>query len=321
MKKIAIAIAAVCAMVIGAGGDVKASIVGGALKGYTINTLVDESRGLFIDEDGDGVVSVGDYINGVISFRDIGPVGNTTNTNRKVFGIYALEIIGIDGATITAGAISDTSNANENSLNNILSNSNIVANGLSTGANSTLALIESNDGTEVALGSLDVTSGFVSGGAVGGLLGSSFTNVLVGGIKSNSDYYAITLDGSNPLGAGKSVTNLADLAAGAPLSADKEFASYDLGFTVEAHAFGSDVTFSKLGNSNGVGTSDIVTAGNNSILALTAGVNSDKGWHFADDGDFYVRPVPEPSTIAIWAALGLGGCGLVARRRMKAKKA
>ena len=318
MKKIAIAIAAVCATVIGAGGDVKASIVADALQGYTINTLVDESRGLFIDKDTDGSVSVGDYINGVISFRDIGPVGNTANTNRKVFGIYALEITNISGATITAGAISDTSHAN--SLGQILSNSGIVANGLSTGAGSTLALIESNDGTEVALGALDVTSGFTSGGGVGGLLGSSFTNVLIGGINPNADdYYAITLDGSNPLGGGKSVTNLADLAAGAPLSADKEFASYDLGFTVESSTLGG--SFEDLANSNGIGTSDIVTAGNNTINALTAGINTDKGWHFADDGDFYVKPVPEPSTIAIWAALGLGGCGFVARRRMKAKKA
>ena len=44
---------------------------------------------------------------------------------------------------------------------------------------------------------------------------------------------------------------------------------------------------------------------------------------FTDAGEFYGKfhVTPEPSTIAIWAALGLGGCGLVARRRMRAKKA
>lgn len=43
---------------------------------------------------------------------------------------------------------------------------------------------------------------------------------------------------------------------------------------------------------------------------------------FGDNVDFYMNvAVPEPSAIAIWAALGLGGCGFVVRRRMRAKKA
>ena len=282
---------------------------------FTQNTLSDDSRGLFIDNDTSGTVTVGDYLQGVISFAKL----NGASTGDKLWAVYAYKVATIDNSGANP-VISLT--AEDNLMSTIITNAGFT-NSLTITNDAAIVVVESSSSPSFGINDFDVTTasgGFINGGKVGGQLGgAAWSTKIIGNIESNKgDYHEITITSSTIPGNGGSTLNLAALLAGGnPAPALASYAAgYSIGDQNTRFAGFRDQTDSKGGGSQ------IITGATNSIRAInsSSSFETGDGWHFADDGDFLLTPVPEPSTIAIWAALGLGGCGLVARRRMKAKK-
>ncbi len=136
---------------------------------------------------------------------------------------------------------------------------------------------------------------------------------------ARDDYVITAKDGLFLPGGGTADVDLKDLdqltTLNSTFGSGQTIADFDASFVLEGtvNIESQGLFNSSLGNSGDL----IITDG---TIKTTSSTN---GHMFEDGGTFNGKfhGVPEPSTIAIWAALGLGGCGFVARRRMKAKKA
>ena len=122
---------------------------------------------------------------------------------------------------------------------------------------------------------------------------------------------------------GGTPVDLTDLPGISAIGGGIQFATFGGSYTIleTMGVLGAPYQYNEITNGLIGGKGEIVIQ-NGVLEGFNSGV-SGENWTFQDDGSYFINPstVPEPSTIAIWAAIGLGGCGLVGRRRMKAKKA
>lgn len=310
------------ALVLSMGSSADASILGYALDYDGVaDTLRDASAGNIIDRNSNQVVDADDIIQGIVHFNQVdGKSGS--NLGGSVFAAYSFKVVSSSATTITVTAATGADN-----IETILSNGGVNMTGLSqykgrTGA-AGLIVIE-NSQTNISLMDKDGSGGggdTFDGGDLAGNFGSSWTAVLTGGFLTADDQHVISAANGftiNSLtGSGTSIDqagagarfgtfagNYSVLKAGGPMAGSTVYK------TIENVGLGSP----------GDRPSGEIVIANGSLEGFDSTV-SGSNWLFQDDGDYKINPIPEPSTIAIWAALGLGGCGLVARRRMKAKKA
>jgi len=62
-----------------------------------VNEFSDDNAEIFIDNNGNGLIDIGDYIIGVIGFTSFGPTGGSAQNFNQLSGIYGVEVLTADG--------------------------------------------------------------------------------------------------------------------------------------------------------------------------------------------------------------------------------
>jgi hypothetical protein len=317
------------AMLVGLGSTAEASIfydnIG--VNDGNDDRLSDQSLGWFVVDgtasrpNADTIVA-GDKIRGLIRMDLV----NTVNPNDTLWAAYEFVIASVSDSDTSDGIANDTVTFANGDVMSWLNGSgsggqSIDTTALNTGssANASFVLLETGSGGTA----LDFNAVFREGEALykdSNKTTAAFDGwnaLITGAISKPSDAYGLT----------NGLVNLGSFNAVGGVSGGVDFANIEGGLSVTSW----DAT--KLSKSwgpslTGLGQLDPTKLGIGSEIFISGGFvtgaftqQSNRGFDFVDRGEFFINPVPEPSTIAIWAALGLGGCGFVARRRMKAKKA
>jgi len=310
MKKFLIVLFASLALA----GNAQASVLYNEVLSYdgTTDKLNDDSSGSWFDSSGvnktTGTVVVGDVIRGIIRFDNatitgVGSVDLRPKGSTYFYGMYSLAVTAItaaDGTSAGNEMLHFGAATGAQSLASLTTGWSGVA-GMTSRASgdSAFMLLESTDvnlyanpnavNTNLAgfntAGTTVVTSaGFLGDDVyrVGGVAGTDVTNLTA--------FYT----GINSINFAGTATVLEDRGPAA-------------------------ITYNQIAGSG-------LAAGTSGDLFLLGTIASDTpfstNFDFSDNADVYINAsVPEPSTIAIWAVLGIGGCGVVARRRKNAKKA
>ena len=297
---------------------VNASVIYDEILSYdaSYDYLNDDSSGSWFKSDGSakgktGTIVEGDVIRGVIRFFNANASGtgdistdpySSGGVNTYLYGIYSLQVK-TGGITQTNSTLEFEAATGANALSTLTSGFNWARADTRTRLSGTagMMLIEST--------SVDL---FGSGNSVDSTF-SVFNNastsvVATAGFIGDDTYKLGGVDSVD-------VTDLdAFYSAGGPV----EFA-FNATASILTDAAEDPVGYQAMaGTGLALNTSgDILVQGN-----ITNSTPFSNQFDFKDNADIYLNvSVPEPSTMAIWAALGLGGCGFVARRRMKAKKA
>lgn len=314
---------------------VQAAILSGGLTfNGTKDELRDESVGMVINADADGVdatrISAGDYLQGIIDFDNIKQdITGDNVTLSSVFAVYSFKVIAVDydkgfiQLGVESNALSDYSIAK------MLADAGFSTAGMTnySGAlsDATFAIFEkavTDTSGEGDIGDVVVdgdANPLLVSGEIGGQISASneWSLSLVGGLLGDDFYNVDVFDPANLTFAG--IANLAD---------NDTFASYRSAMSVLFHGFSSDTVFLPLsvtdysvaiGGDGASHSGDVITSGNN-IITEPNDTAEAGGWLYSDDGNFQINAVPEPASMLVWAGL-LGVGGLVAARRRKAAKA
>ena len=323
MKKLNLIGVVACAAILLSSPTVgHASILGSMLSSNSqdsLDELADSSAGWFARKSGgsyskltSGNLEIGDYVQGVIKIDAINSVDPLTKSTA-IFAAYSFKIAaatdnGNGGWSAmqleTGGDVLTLINAND-------ARTDKNENGL-TDSDAAVAIMEKSTTANIAptdftdLGDFD----------------SSWTTVLSAGFDTsagagdNLDDYVIS---ARSIGGNQ--VDLRDLTALASLNStygnSATIADFEAAFLVQGKE--TNLQYQSLA----VPGSNIEASANFYITNGTLKTSGSSDHMFTDAGEFYGKfhAIPEPSTIAIWAAIGLGGCGFVARRRMKARKA
>jgi hypothetical protein len=265
---------------------------------------------------GNGILDVGDVIQAVFEIRTIDgqQTASVGGDGATVLGIVALEVQSF-GASVSGidtvynlGLVSAANAAFD--LSTLLSTTNLG--GLLGVASSSIALITRTDdnfqisptgsnslpldGTDPSLFDLDPTP---------------WTAEVLLGAAIADDFYQISLDGL--MGAPGPTVPLS--VPGIDLG--DQIGEYRLAQTVIDSDFGTTgfgaLTVQDFSGANK--TSDFVHAGNNSLFAPKLFGQTPVGFDISDDGDFALNPLPEPSSLAVFACLGVAIVGRLRRRK------
>ena len=299
-----------------------ASILANLLSSNSMNSLdelADSSAGWFARKSGgsyskltSGNLEIGDYVQGVIKIDAVNSVDPTTK-GTAIFAAYSFKIAGAtDNGNGGWSAMQLETGGDVLSLINATDvRADKNENGLSD-SDAAVAIMEKSTTANIAptefadLGDFD----------------SSWNTVLSAGFSTDGsdadklDDYVIS---ARSIGGNQ--VNLRDLTTLASLNStygnSATIADFEAAFLIQGKE--DNLTYQSVA----VPGSNIETTADFYITNGTLKTSSSSDHMFTDAGEFYGKfhATPEPSTIAIWAALGLGGCGFVARRRMKAKKA
>ena len=287
--------------------------------------LSDQSLGWFVTSgsnrpNADTIVA-GDKIRGLIRMDLV----NTVDPGNTLWAAYEFEIASISDSDTSDSVANDTVLFQNGDVMSWLSGGSsggqsIDTTALNTGsyANSSFVLLETGSGGTT----LDFNTVYREGEAIykdstkAAAAFDGWNALLTGSISSSTDAYGLT----------NGLVNLGSFAAVNAVSGGVDFANIEGGLSVsswDSTTLAKSWAPSKTGEGQlssklGIGSEIFISGG---FVTGTFTQQSDRNFDFVDRGEFFINPVPEPSTIAIWAALGLGGCGLVARRRMKAKQA
>lgn len=303
-----------------------------------INELDDASRGNIIQGSNvgndQGLLDTGDVIQGVIEFGSVINQGAGTTQyvppNNSLYGLYALEVVSTEVVfedTFIPGLGTVPLPFTILSFSAVVTDPTLSLMSLLTGGDPLTTFdISNQDFYGSSSDYADAAFAIISKTGVGTPLSSSFDgdeprfdtdgndwNVdLIGGLVSSDDFYEVKIQG---------------LAAPGTLAPGQE-AGYRAGFSVISHDMDPAVKFlpSDINSFSDEGTTtyhDIVTTlTDNSISGLTASNPNPPGFDFVDDGNFYVRVVPEPISLLGWGGMALSGLGFgFARRRKTAAKA
>ena len=242
----------------------------------------------------------------------------------SVFAAYSFEIVTASAAKITVKAATG-----DYAIKTMLAGDNVDMSQLSAyngrSGDVGLVVLETttsgvtlNDKKGLGSGRFDGTKDG-TGGTFAGEFGSGWTAVLAGGFLGTDQHVITSAEGV----AINNLTSIQNVGGG------NQFGSFGGVYSVleAAGSLGGVTEYRAIDNSfsgfDSTISGDIVIQDGSlyGFKAPNAGGVNGSNWNFQDDGSYQINAIPEPSTIAIWAALGLGGCGFVARRRMKAKKA
>jgi len=309
-------------IMVGLCANAKASILGNLVSfDGSSDTFEDASVGLILkgaNNSDTGQLQIGDKIQGLVHFNNIDGTADQ-DFGGSIWAAYAFVVASVN--TTEAGGIVTSSTftlAGDDVLSvlGVGSSGNAVDGRTETSylgrtETSSIVILE-NKTSGLGLGSTDGDLGLA------GNIDDSWSVVLSASLNN----YIASAAEKNPITGEK--YDLKDLSD-KPSTVDTTFANFYATFNVTGHSFGSSTDFLDIYNpivdaafsDGGLGEISIADGSLKTFNSATSG----EDWDFADDGNYLMNPVPEPSTIAIWAALGLGGCGFVARRRMKAKKA
>ena len=279
------------------------------------DTLVDASAGKIIDKNSNNVIDDGDIIQGLVHFNQID--GNSSY-NGSIFAAYSFKVASATSSLVTLEAATGADN-----VRTILAGDGVDVGGLAAydGRSGTAAFVVLENSTS-GLNFEDMDGSGTDADGSDGIAGdfdNTWTAVLTAGFDGVDDAHKIFAGN-----VGGNAVDLTDLPAISAIGAGIQFAT-----------FGGTYTIFETGSGKLSDTDEYVTITNGLIggdgeiviqNGVLEGFDSDisgSNWTFQDDGNYFINPsaIPEPSTIAIWAALGLGGCGFVARRRIKAKNA
>lgn len=254
----------------------------------SVDVVEDDSVGSFVEKGVvDGILEVGDLLQGMIAFDPID--GNTTPAGSSVIGAYSLEVksIGAGGTSLVLGAA-----AGADSITSLLGTAGVDMNGLVGSGMDGFAVLESTT-ADVSQRS-DFTG--PSFGFSGAVTAADFKAVTLLGFDGVDDTHIVTSFGSD-------LTDLSGIAGLAGTGAT--VAIFNGTYSVTDHAFGAGVTFLPLFNVLNGGSGDVIIT--NGTIAATDANTTGLGWDFNDDGDFNINAVPEPTSMLIFAGLGLVG--------------
>jgi len=257
----------------------------------TRDIIRDDSVGVFSGNL--SLPAVDDILQGIFKINDV----DNTPSSASTWGIYSFQVTSInqDTGVISFGAATGT-----NSIEAILGDVGITAPApdyAGSIANYGIAII-SNPNSSISLPEFDNNFSQTLGNVVTDLTDAWRLEMLAGFVDS-SDFHHVKLD---------------DATSG------RFRGAYSVMWDRWSNTNYRETTANVAGFDGNPYSGELVVDSNATITVPSNDTNP-SGWDFSDKADFALNPVPEPSTIAIWAALGLGGCGVVARRRMKAKKA
>ena len=259
-----------------------------------LDVISDNSVGFY---SGDlGTPQIGDILQGLVRLENF---NGTPTQGGTAWAIYSKVVTAVSNGNITFDAIAASSN---DSIGKLLENSmGYTLPTLAAGSADDISMAIVTSSTTASLPAFN-SSGFQA--TLNGAINSSDWNVeMLTGIVAGSDFHEVNnLTGS--------------------------LLAFSGAYTIQYKSFGGGIktvtSAQKRISTNATYSGDVVVYLGATISIPDGGTTSNPtGWDFTDAADYAlnITPTPEPSTIAIWAAIGLGGCGLVARRRIKAKKA
>lgn len=301
MKKVFLA--AFFAVFVATASIADASVLGGALSFDGIKDFVnDGSAGVFIDDDNDGLA---DLVQGVVWFDSSGNDGESADlifseTGGSLFAVYSIALTntfvsaGLDEFEFSGSGFMEADADSVESLLDIGGATGVQDGGLITrnaSVKSSIAIIETtgdfdvldfrttNDDDERLALEFDYGSGFTSDL-------SGFTVSMIAGFDGVDDYHLVEID-------------------------DRPRGFFDSAYTVKSDIFGAGVKYKELDGLGGA-KGDIVLSDGGIKSPGSSGAN---GYGFSDEGSYQINAVPEPTSVAIWGVLALGGYGFRRRRR------
>ena len=302
-------------------GPVSAATVNGGLTGGVLNTLEDQDREAFFDfgPNGtpDGVLGVGDVFVGFVRIDDFLP--SNQPGNDQVYGVISNQIISVD--------------ANDPTILNlgVTTQVGLRLEDITGDANATGGLVAVYD-SAVGIGNL-ITGPVGADLKANTDLISAQTLRLVAGLGTDPDSY-LQVNNNAAFGAGVSTAALANVPTSVTLNSftgglevlfnNTAFTYLDTVVTVDALG---NQHFTQIGIGNGA-TRGAIGDGNEGIFTDGSGfgdfnqcIDPDTGGNlqcgFVTDADFFVNPVSEPGTLALFGA-ALFGLGVLRRRGAKA---
>lgn len=279
------------------------------------DVLSDNSLGYFVkgaNATDPTKIEAGDLIRGIVRIDAV----NAVNTVGDLFAVYELEVVTASATTLTA------TNGDVMSWLNSTATGLIDNRTLGSDANQALVLLE-NVGAPGA-SSIDFNSvaqvgdKILSSTAPGA--GNAFDNwaiQLTAGLRTGDDSYTVTTDTEFAASYGNQGNDLDSLVDLAGWANNQKVADFQGFFTITGWDQSKVPYWGNVQQIPGLAQLQIL----NGEIFKSTGDQFDNGWAFRDVGDYYVNPIPEPSTIAIWAVVGLGAAGFVRRRQLNAKKA
>ena len=300
----------------------RASILGTMLTSNSSNSLdelADSSAGWFARKSGNtytkltsGNLAIGDYVQGVIKIDAVNSVDPSTQ-NTAIFAAYSFKIAAATAGNGGWSAMQLETGGDVLSLINATDlRTNKNENGLSD-SDAAVAIMEKSTSSNIAPTDFDELGDF----------DASWKTVLSAGFSYDGTTEADKLDDYviTARSIGGVAVNLQNLDTLSSLNStygnSATIADFEAAFLIQGKEGSMHYQTVAVPGSN------IETTANFYITNGTLKTSSSSDHMFTDAGEFYGKfhYAPEPSTIAIWAAIGLGGCGFVARRRVKAKKA
>lgn len=275
----------------------------------TSDTLRDEGVSLFHDVDSNGLMSVGDVLQGMVQIAEIIDDGFGGVPQNSLYGIYSLQVAGIDFSKVNY--IPATGSF---SLGSVLGSAGLSTAGLTnfsgTIGDATFAFAEQS--IIAPLPNMDAPGGaLVSGGAVGGVISgvNGWKLSLVTGM-AGDDFYNVLLN--DP-----SYTSLGTLAT---LDPNTIYAQYRTAQSILFHGFDFPASFGLLAvDADYTAGSDLrdghfVSSGNN-LFSEASDIAAAGGWGSSSDGNFrLIAHAPEPGSALLLTTAGLLS---VLRRRRK----
>lgn len=285
----------------GASGSASAGVLGNYLNFGQINIVRDNSVGVLFDADGNSAANrladpqVGDILQGIFKIDSFN--NDPDIAGASLWGIYSLEVDQVGLGTFQNTISLKPITSGPNSIAGILSDLGLaLPPHMKAGsvADATIALVEAN--VQYALPAFD--GGFTSSLA-SAINPVEWATAMLLGFVEPTDFHEVRINEGG------------------------EDANYRLATTVIADNLGSLVEYGEVSGQNQFttgtpSTSQFVGVSNLTITLAPPAEPVLADWHFSDKGDFAILPtvIPEPSTLAVWAILGVA-CGLAFGRRGK----